>query len=135
MNNLPAEKRAGDADELARELVRQGKLTRFQAAAIYQNKADGLMLGNYLILDKLGAGGMGQVFRARHRRMDRVVAIKVLSKKLLDSPDAVARFQREVETARRRSPNIVTAHDADEAGGMHFLVMGARRRQRSWPRS
>jgi len=124
VNSLPAEKRAGDADALARELVRQGKLTRFQAAALYQDKADGLLLGNYLILDKLGAGGMGQVFRARHRRMDRVVAIKVLSKKLLDSPDAVARFQREVKAAARLAhPHIVTAYDADEAGGMHFLVM------------
>ena len=124
VNSLPAEKRAGDADALARELVRQGKLTRFQAAALYQDKADGLLLGNYLILDKLGAGGMGQVFRARHRRMDRVVAIKVLSKKLLDSPDAVARFQRKVKAAARLAhPHIVTAYDADEAGGMHFLVM------------
>jgi serine/threonine protein kinase len=121
---LPAEKRGVDADELARGLVREGKLTRFQAAAIYQEKSDGLLLGNYLILDKLGAGGMGQVFRARHRRMDRVVALKLLSKKLLDSPDAVVRFQREVKAAARLThPNIVTAYDADEAGGMHFLVM------------
>ena len=67
---------------------------------------------------------MGQVFRACHRRMDRVVAIKVLSKKLLNSPDAVARFQREVKAAARLThSNIVTAHDADEAGGLHFLVM------------
>ena len=122
--SLPADKRTGDADELARELVRQGKITRFQAAAIYQDKADGLLLGNYLILDKLGAGGMGQVYRARHRRMDRVVALKVLTKKLLDSPDAVARFQREVKAAARLAhPHIVTAYDADEAGGLHFLVM------------
>ena len=122
--SIPAEKRTGDADEVARNLVRQGKLTRYQAAAIYQGKAEGLLLGNYLILDKLGAGGMGQVFRARHRRMDRVVAIKVLSKKLLDSPDAVARFQREAKAAARLThPNIVTAYDADEAGGLHFLVM------------
>lgn len=122
--SLGDEQRSRDADELARDLVRQGKLTRFQAAAIYQEKSDGLLLGNYLILDKLGAGGMGQVFRAKHRRMDRVVALKVLAKKLLDSPDSVARFQREVKAAARLThPNIVTAYDADEAGGMHFLVM------------
>src|SRR5665213_3059808 len=124
VQSLTAEKRAADADELARDLVRQGKLTRYQAAAIYQEKAEGLLLGNYLILDKLGAGGMGQVFRARHQRMDRVVALKVLPKKSLDSPDAVARFHREAKAAARLThPNIVTAHDADEAGGMHFLVM------------
>jgi len=120
---IPPGRRNQDAGEFARELVRQGKLTRYQAAAIYQDKADTLVLGNYLILDKLGAGGMGQVFRARHRRMERVVALKVLSKKAF-SPTAVARFQREVKAAARLThPNIVTAHDADEADGMHFLVM------------
>ncbi|HEX4147685.1 MAG TPA: protein kinase, partial [Pirellulales bacterium] len=77
-----------------------------------------------LVLDKLGAGGMGQVFRARHRRMDRVVALKVLSKKQVGSPEAVARFQREVKAAARLThPHIVTAYDADEAAGVHYLVM------------
>ncbi|MBS0207403.1 MAG: protein kinase, partial [Planctomycetes bacterium] len=120
----PPDTRSQDADELARGLVQQGKLTRYQAAAIFQGKSDSLVLGNYLLLDKLGAGGMGQVFRARHRRMDRVVALKVLPKKALASPDAVARFQREVKAAAKLThPNIVTAHDADEANGVHFLVM------------
>jgi formylglycine-generating enzyme required for sulfatase activity/serine/threonine protein kinase len=121
---VPLAERTHDADELARRLVREGQLTRFQAAAIYQDKADGLMLGNYLILDRLGSGGMGQVFRARHRRMDRVVAVKVLQKKSVDSPEAIARFQREMKAAAKLAhPNIVTAHDADEAAGLHFLVM------------
>ncbi|HEX4132324.1 MAG TPA: protein kinase [Pirellulales bacterium] len=120
----PPASRTGDADQLARELVRQGKLTKFQAAAIYQDKAESLMLGNYLLLDKFGAGGMGQVYRARHRRMDRVVAIKVLPKKAVEGAGAVERFQREMKAAARLThPNIVTAHDADEAGGIHFLVM------------
>ncbi|HEY5311450.1 MAG TPA: serine/threonine-protein kinase, partial [Pirellulales bacterium] len=119
-----ADKFAEDADTLARELVEQGKLSRFQAAAVYQSRAEALVLGNYLVIDKLGAGGMGQVFRARHRRMDRVVALKVLPKKLLNSPDAIARFQREVKAAARLThPHIVTAYDADEAAGMHYLVM------------
>jgi serine/threonine protein kinase len=121
---IAAERRSADSDELARELVRGGKLTRFQAAAIYQGKADGLLLGNYLVLDKLAAGGMGQVFRARHRRMDRVVALKVLSKKVINAPGAIERFRREAKAAAILThPNIVTAFDADEAGGMHFLVM------------
>ena len=119
-----ADKLEADADALARELVEQGKLSRFQAAAVYQGRAEALVLGNYLVIDKLGAGGMGQVFRARHRRMDRVVALKVLSKKQLGSPEAVARFQREVKAAARLThPHIVTAYDADEAAGMHYLVM------------
>ncbi|HEX3659585.1 MAG TPA: SUMF1/EgtB/PvdO family nonheme iron enzyme [Pirellulales bacterium] len=121
---IPPDQRGQDADGFARELVRQGKLTRYQAAAVYQDKTDGLVLGNYLVLDKLGAGGMGQVFRARHRRMERVVALKVLPKKALAAPDAIARFQREAKAAAKLShPNIVTAHDADEANGQHFLVM------------
>ncbi|HEY5311220.1 MAG TPA: protein kinase, partial [Pirellulales bacterium] len=119
-----AVKLTDDADTLARELVEQGKLSRFQAAAVYQSRAEALVLGNYLVIDKLGAGGMGQVFRARHRRMDRVVALKVLPKKLLASAEAVARFQREVKAAARLThPHIVTAYDADEAAGMHYLVM------------
>ncbi|HEX4147627.1 MAG TPA: protein kinase, partial [Pirellulales bacterium] len=124
LKTAQADKLEADADALARELVEQGKLTRFQAAALYQGRAEALVLGNYLVIDKLGAGGMGQVFRARHRRMDRVVALKVLSKKQLGSPEAVARFQREVKAAARLThPHIVTAHDADEAAGMHYLVM------------
>jgi uncharacterized protein (TIGR03067 family) len=78
----------------------------------------------YLILDKLGQGGMGVVYKARHRLMDRVVALKVLHPGLLDRPDWVERFRREVRGAARLvHPHIVTAYDAEQAGGSHFLVM------------
>jgi serine/threonine protein kinase len=114
----------GDAQELARELVRQRKLTAFQATAVYQGKQQALLYGNYVVFEKLGQGGMGTVFKAEHRRMKRVVALKVMSPKGMASPDAVKRFQREVQAAARLShPNIVAAFDADEARGMHFLVM------------
>ena len=67
---------------------------------------------------------MGQVFKAEHRRMKRVVAIKTLPKAFLKDAAAVARFQREVEAAAKLShPNIVAAFDADEADGVNFLVM------------
>ena len=83
-----------------------------------------LILGNYTILDKIGAGGMGQVFKAEHRRMHRIVAIKMLPPAVMKDAAAVARFQREVEAAAKlQHPNIVAAHDADEANGVHFLVM------------
>ncbi len=110
--------------ELAEQLVREGKLTRYQAEAILSRRFDDLLMGNYEILDRLGAGGMGTVFKARHRRMKRVVAIKVLTPEVAKSEAFVQRFQREVETiARLTHPNIVMAFDADEAKGGPFLVM------------
>lgn len=113
-----------DSEQLARELVRLKRLTAYQAQQIYQGKGKSLVLGNYVILDKLGQGGMGLVLKAQHRRMNRSVALKVLSPKALESPEAVKRFQREVQAAAQlEHTNIVTAYDADEAGGTHFLVM------------
>jgi serine/threonine protein kinase len=124
LDDFPADKKPRDAQELARELVRRKKLTKFQAEAIYHARSKSLVLGNYVILDKIGAGGMGQVFKAQHRRMKRVVALKVLPPSVTRKPNAVQRFQREVEAAARLThPNIVTAFDADEANGVHFLVM------------
>jgi serine/threonine protein kinase/formylglycine-generating enzyme required for sulfatase activity len=112
------------AEELAKELYCESKLTKFQAQAIYQDKTRGLVVGNYVVLDRLGKGGMGQVYKAQHRKMKRVVALKVLPSGSTQSPELVRRFQREVEAAAKLShPNIVTAYDADEARGIHFLVM------------
>jgi len=124
IKSLPEGRRPSDTRQLLQEMVRRNKLTKFQAQAIYQKKARGLVMGNYVILDKLGEGGMGQVFKARHRRMERVVALKLLPPTATRSKDAVERFQREVRAAAQLShPNIVRAYDADEAGGVHFLVM------------
>ncbi len=78
----------------------------------------------YRILEVLGAGGMGTVYRARHLLMERDVALKVINRNLMGSTSLVERFRREVKTAARLShPNIVTAHDAEQAGDWHFLVM------------
>jgi WD40 repeat protein len=78
----------------------------------------------YRILSLLGSGGMGTVYKAQHRLMDRPVALKVISRKLTSDADAVARFRREVMAAARLShPNVVAAHDAERAGELHFLVM------------
>ena len=124
LNVLPASSRPKDGKELAEALYRQKKLTRFQAQAVYQGKTRGLVVGNYVVLDKIGRGGMGQVYKARHRVMERIVALKVLPSQSTKSEEAVRRFHREVKAAARLShPNIVTAHDADEAKGVHFLVM------------
>ncbi|NQT13136.1 MAG: serine/threonine protein kinase, partial [Planctomycetes bacterium] len=118
------EKRPKDAQGLARSLNQAGKLTKYQAAAIYQGKTKGLALDEYIVLDRIGAGGMGEVFKARHRTMERVVALKVLPLKAMKSPDAVQRFHREVRAAAKLThPNIVTAYDAREHEGIHCLVM------------
>ncbi len=104
--------------------MRAGRLTPYQAGAVLQGKTKGLLIGNYLILDKLGAGGMGMVFKARHRRLKRVVALKLLPPSMARDGSAVLRFQREAEAAAQLShPNIVAALDADEFRGLHFLVM------------
>jgi serine/threonine protein kinase len=120
----PLRQSAQDGETLAERLVATGKLTRFQADAVLERRLDELVIGNYQVIDRLGAGGMGTVYKARHRRMKRIVAIKVLSRSFGQSPKLVQRFQREVEAAARLShPNIVMAHDADEAEVGHFLVM------------
>jgi len=67
-----------DVAALAGELVRYGRLTAYQAAAVLQAKTKGLLIGNYDVLDKLGAGSMGMVFKARHRRLKRMVALKLM---------------------------------------------------------
>ena len=87
-------------------------------------RLEGEILGNYVLLEPLGAGGMGRVHKARHRLMKRLVALKVLSPELLRSAGARARFRREVEAAARLThPNIVAAYDAGEADRRDFLVM------------
>jgi serine/threonine protein kinase/Leucine-rich repeat (LRR) protein len=110
--------------DLINWLIKQDKLTRYQAELLCRGRAGGLVLGNYIILDKIGQGGMGTVFKARHRRMNRLVALKVLPTSLSKIPEAIARFQREVEAAARlHHPHVAAAYDADEAEGVHFLVM------------
>src|SRR5688572_12000411 len=124
MLKIPQEKRPTKAEQLAKELVLAEKLTKYQAAAIYQGKHKGLVFGQYAVLDQIGAGAMGQVYKAQHRRMKRIVALKVLPATALRSKDSVERFHREVHAAGRLlHPNIVAAYDADESDGVPFLVL------------
>ena len=116
--------RPTDADGLGAELVRGGKLSAYQLQCIKAGKIDRLTLGHYTIVDRISEGGMGQVLKARHARMQRTVAIKIISDKVLGSDDALSRFEQEVRAAARLShPNIVTAYDAGEAHGTHYLVL------------
>lgn len=109
---------------LAKHLEQKQLLTSYQARALVEGNTANLVLDEYLILDQLGAGGMGTVYKARHRPMDRLVALKVLPPHAMGSTDAVKRFHREVQAAAQLShPNIVSAYDAGECNGVHYLVM------------
>lgn len=113
-----------EPDSLAGALVDAGRLTAFQAETLLAQAERPLRLGNYLLVDTVGAGGMGQVYKAVHERMHRTVALKVLPARAAMDPGLVARFRREVQVAAKlHHPNIVTAYDADEAMGLQFLVM------------
>ena len=112
------------AEKLAKQLVRDARLTLFQAQLAISGKASSLVIGSYVVLEKLGQGGMGQVFKARHKTMRREVALKVISPSVVKDATSLGRFQREVEAAAQLNhPNIVTAHDAGEFKGTHYLVM------------
>ncbi len=78
----------------------------------------------YQVVQLLGVGGMGAVYEAVHRMMDRRVALKVVNESLVSEPSAAQRFQREVKAAARlMHPNIVAAYDAEQVGRINFLVM------------
>jgi WD40 repeat protein/CubicO group peptidase (beta-lactamase class C family) len=81
-------------------------------------------LREYVLLEKIGQGGMGTVYRALHTRLDKVVAVKTLTAGLVSHPEAVARFGREMKAVGKLNhPNIIQATDAGEVEGVHFLVM------------
>jgi WD40 repeat protein/serine/threonine protein kinase len=109
---------------LARVVHQRGWLTRFQINMVAAGRGPELTVGPYLLLDRLGEGGMGMVYKARHQHMQRVVALKVIRKEKLASPEAVRRFYSEVQLAAALShPNIVLAYDAGPAGSTHYFAM------------
>jgi serine/threonine-protein kinase len=113
-----------DVSTLAHCLVRQGLITLYQAQQICRNRVRGLRLGKYLILDKLGEGGMGLVFKARDCQLGRIVALKVLRGELAHHAIARRRFEREARAAAAVShPHIVTLYEADQIGGRLYLAM------------
>src|SRR5687767_4824 len=84
----------------------------------------GSQLGPYEILSPLGAGGMGEVYRARDRRLERDVAIKILPAALVTEPERLARFEREAKNlAALNHPNIAHIHGLEESDSVIALVM------------
>jgi tRNA A-37 threonylcarbamoyl transferase component Bud32 len=110
--------------DLARLLVRDGFLTRFQAEQLLLGRSRSFLLGKYKILDRLGAGGGGSVYLCEHSQMQRKVAVKVLPPNLAKDRSALERFYREAQAiAALNHPNIVRAYDVDQCDGLHLLVL------------
>jgi serine/threonine protein kinase len=110
-----------DDSQLAAKLVELRRINRWQAEQLKVGHAK-FNLGPYLVLDSIGQGGMGQVFKAEHRLMGRIVAIKVLPRHR-STADAVASFTREIRAqAQFDHENLVRAYDAGHDGNVYFLV-------------
>ena len=119
-------RRQASENSLADILVDQGSVTRRQIERLRETikASHSQQIPGYQILSKLGAGAMATVFKARQLSLDRVVAIKVLPRKLSDNPEYVERFYREGKAAAKLNhANIVQAIDVGEAGGYHYFVM------------
>lgn len=116
--------RVESTEELLGRLRELGYLSDYQIELLEREGSNALVLGDYILKDRLGSGGMGEVFRAMHRVMRREVAIKRLKTASVHSPGLTERFLREVRTAAKLiHPNIVTAYDAGEDETGCYLVM------------
>lgn len=110
---------------MARLLVQDGLLTRYQAERLLCGQTSGLVFRKYRILDLIGKGGIGRVYKAEHRAMKRIVALKVLTNTTLNTDRAIELFRHEAKAiAVLKHPNIVEAFDADETSdGRHYIVL------------
>jgi serine/threonine-protein kinase len=113
-----------DPVSLAERLVDDEILTVYQARRFLNNKPHGLLVGRYIILDRIGSGSMGRVYKAHHQMMDRIVALKIIAPEIASNEKVVARFQREMKLVGRLDhPNVVRAFDADQIGKVLYIVM------------
>jgi serine/threonine protein kinase len=122
LRNLPSESR-NHSFMIAEHLIKQGKLSRFQASKLLRGSHRGLVLGHYQVLAPIGRGGMGNVYLARDQRSSQLLALKVLP------PDKakdriLARFRREMEMSQRVShPHIAWTFDTGVWYGVYYLAM------------
>src|SRR6516165_7619055 len=117
------ESRCTGTGEVAKELLERGSLTRFQTEQLFQGEAKKLILGQYILMEPLGEGGMGMVYKAKHQRMKRIVALKVIRKDMGGGGIALQRFNQEIEAAAKLvHPNVVIAYDANEVDDTLFFV-------------
>ncbi len=120
---------------LAARMVTAGWITRWQSHQLLAGRSQQFFLGKYKLLELIGQGGMGSVYKAVRPGVGRIVALKVMSRQVLKQPKAVTRFLREIRSAAAVDhPNLVRAYDADCDGDTYFLVMEyvAGRNLKSW---
>jgi serine/threonine protein kinase len=113
-----------EPQQLADVLIRDGVLTHFQAEQFLQGKWRRFSIGKYRVMERLGSGGMGNVFLCEHTLMRRRVAVKVLPVARASDPASLERFYREARcVAALDHPNLVHAYDIGEDEKLHFLVL------------
>jgi eukaryotic-like serine/threonine-protein kinase len=111
------------AKALADYMVRNGRLSRYQARKLLRGAFVGLLLGPYQVLAPIGKGGMGVVYLARDERDGRLAALKVLSPRKAEGR-MLARFRREMQISRKVShPNVALTYDSGEYNGAHYIAM------------
>ena len=109
---------------LARQAIQTGALTLWQAQQLMAGRTSGFKVDRYVLLDLIGQGGMGRVYLAQDSRLNRRVALKILSPERVNNPRAIARFQREARVgAQLQHENLVRIYDFGESNGRYFLVM------------
>ena len=118
-----ARKHAPGPEKIVQRLLDKGWLTPFQAEVLLSGKGGGLVFGNYVLLSRLGEGGMGAVFKARHIRLGRIDAVKVIRDDKIASKLVAQRFLREIRlTADLNHPHIIKALDAGQVGKQLYLA-------------
>jgi eukaryotic-like serine/threonine-protein kinase len=116
--------KGGDPRPLAKQLVQRGWLTVFQINQLFAGNGKDLAIGSYCVLDRLGRGGLSQVFKARHVDRDLIVALKVIRPEVLSNAEGRQQFLQEIEAmARLEHPNIVQFCDADQHGDTCYFAM------------
>jgi len=122
----PAKREAAEHIDrrLARQAVQSKALTLWQAQQLLAGRTSGFKVDRYVLLDLIGQGGMGRVYLARDARLNRRVALKILSPERINNPRAIARFQREARVgAQLQHENLVRIYDFGESNGRYYLVM------------
>jgi len=113
-----------NVESFIKDLIESKLLTKFQAEQIIAGKGESLAFGKYIIQEKLGAGGMGQVYKAYHPEAAKLVAIKVILPQGKFDTESIKRFEREVKASEKLvHPNIIAVLDSGSSKGSLFMVM------------